>query len=673
MKLTNLILLCFFGFSSSFAEENYLVHSIVFVGNKAFSDGKLRDIILTRESPAPFFRFTYRIFRVGGPPVYFDPFVLKADSLRLWKFYRDNGFFDATITISLKFSEDKKDVDISFDIKEGQPAYVDSVAYHGISETSRDFLVQLLSEKPFIVKGARYSAKDVNAEAARVLGILQNHGYAYSKYDSSVVYIIPVDSIRHYVTINLYFSAGNKYYWGHLLVKPADTSTTPFDKHIVIREMLFKPGDIYSNSVKTQSEERLDALNLFDPARIMIPDSPPAGDSSLSAELLLKMRPKHEVTLGPLINDDNNTFNFGGSVGYLQRNFFGDARLFRLSTNVQLESFGLSTFSSKALRDTVTVERIDASAQLVQPYFFSNTTSLTWGVSFLVDKQKPYLQLVARNKILISKRFAEFTTGYLEWDIERAKLDSLQAIPLPQGLENPQFNSILSFTLFRDKTNNFASPTNGFYNLMTLEEGGVLPYFINRIFKHSDFPYARYWKFMLLGKWFFSLNENSTNVFALKAKVGYAQEYGTYMEDLVGPIPLNYRFFAGGSGSIRGWRTRELGDVPQPEYGGNALLETNFEDRFKIAGSFGGVFFIDAGNLWNSYKDATLSTVAAAIGFGIRYNTFFGPLRVDLGNRFYDPSADVGHRFIFQQLGTKLGRETVLRQLVFHFGIGQAF
>ncbi|MFZ1082250.1 MAG: BamA/TamA family outer membrane protein [Candidatus Kryptoniota bacterium] len=661
MKLVNVIAVFAFTFSIAAAQENYLVHSISFAGNKSFSDGDLRDVMLTKESPTAFFRFTYRILHLGDKPVYLDPLVLKADSQRVLQFYRDNGFFGANVSISMNFDEIDESVDVYMNVIEGAPAYVGYLNYHGVPDSLKDFV-----EKPLIVKGDRYSAKKIGGEANQVIGLLQNDGYAYARWDSSVV---NVDSNKVYAAIDLYFSSGEKYYWGDLSVQSSDSDDTYSDKRIVIREMLFNPGDVFSLSKKTQSKERIDALNLYEPTMIIIPDRSPMGDT-LSGALSLKLRPGHEVTLGPLINDDNNTFNIGGSLGYLQRNFFGDARLFTLSTNIQLESFP----TSKALSDTVTVGRIDVSAQLTQPYFFSNTTSLTWGVSFLIDKERPYEQLVARNKIQVSKRFAEFTTGYLEWDIERAKLDSLQAIQLPPGLENPQFNSILSFTLLADKTNDIASPTNGSYNLMTIEEGGVLPNIINTVFKHSDFPYARYWKFILLGKWFFPLNENSTNVFAMKAKVGYAQEYGTYAQDLVGPIPLNYLFFAGGSGSIRGWRTRELGDVRlSPEYGGTTLLETNFEDRFKIIGDFGGVLFIDAGNLWNSYKDASLNTIAAAIGFGVRYNTFFGPLRIDFGNRLYDPAGTPGQQFIFQQIATKEGRETLLHQLVFNFGIGQAF
>ncbi|MCL5021724.1 MAG: outer membrane protein assembly factor, partial [Bacteroidetes bacterium] len=273
-----------------------------------------------------------------------------------------------------------------------------------------------------------------------------------------------------------------------------------------------------------------------------------------------------------------------------------------------------------------------------------------------------------RTKIRESDRLADYTTAYLDWDVERAKVDSLQAIPLPPGLEIPQFNSILSFTLQRDKTNDVFSPTGGFFNLMTIEEGGVLPNLIHTLFKHSDFPYAQYWKITLLGKWFFSMNEDATNVFAMKLKFGYAQEYGTYQENLNGPIPLNYRFFAGGSGSVRGWRTRELGNVASPEYGGNTLLETNLEDRFHISGDIGGVYFVDAGNLWNTYRQITFKTIAAATGFGLRYNTFFGPLRVDFGFRLYDPGAPTGQQFIYQKSGKEL-----LREMVVHFGILQAF
>jgi outer membrane protein insertion porin family len=666
MKLYLILLPLLFLVPAAYAQDNFMINSISFVGNKSLKKDNLRRIMLTKDSPAGIWRFTYRLGHIiGDSAKYLDPLVLRADLQRIKQYYFDNGFPYARVDSSLKYDEKDRSVDITVKIAEGPPAIVTAVHYHGVADTTGKF-TELLDEKPFISRGDRYSASKVDAEVQRVIGLLQNDGYAYSGKDSSVVtYSVPHDSVS--TEVDLYFHSGRQFRWGNLSVLPVDSGKIPFEKNVVLREMLFNPGDIYSLSKKTQSEQRLYSLNMFEMARITTPERPPAADS-LPGDVSLRLRPSHEITPELLVDDENNAFNFGGGLGYLHRDFLGDARLLSINTSLLLQSFQLVTFSSKVLSDTVTVGRIDATAQLTQPYFFSNATSLTWGVSFLVDKQMPYVQLVLRNKVRVSDRLAEYTMGYIDWDLERAKVDSLQAIPLPAGLETPQFNSILSITLQRDKTNDVFFPTGGFLNMMTVEEGGVIPNFIHSLFKHSDFPYAQYWKITLLGKWFFALNENATDVFAMKAKVGYAQEYGTYQENQNGPIPLTYRFFAGGSGSIRGWRTRELGNVSSPEYGGNMLIETNLENRFDIAGDFGGVLFVDAGNLWNSYKQVTLATLAAATGFGLRYKTFFGPLRVDFGFRLYDPGAPEGQRFIYQKSGKEL-----VREMVVHFGILQAF
>jgi len=668
-KMRSVLFLTFFLFvfgTTVFAQEKYIVRSIDFVGNKFFSKSDLGAIMLTKESPGAFYRFLYRTIHVGNPPVYFDPVVFKGDVERLRQFYFDNGFYSAKVDTEIKTDERNEAVDIKIHIDEGEYVKIDSINYHGLAKVSKNFL-EKLGEKPALKIGDRYSAMSVDSETKRITALLQDDGFPFAKKDSSVVTLRKIDPGGVGASVNLYFSPGKRYRWGNVSVQMADQSLLNFDPHIVLREILFKKGDIYSQAKRAQSELRLYALNMFESAKISIPSTPPYSDS-IPATISLRMRPAHQLAPELIMNDENNAFNFGGGLTYLHRNFFGDARLLSVTTNLQLQSFELVSFNSKVLKDTITVGKINFSTKLTQPYFFSNTSSLEWEISFLADKQRPYLQLVARNKVSVSHQFATYTMGYFSWDIERAQIDSLQAIPLPPGLERPQFNSILTFTLQRDKTNDVFSPTAGFFNLLSVEEGGVLPNLIARVFPNSHFPYAQYWKVTIFGKWFLSMNRSSTNVLALKAKAGYAQEYGTYEQNQTGPIPLNYRFFAGGSGSVRGWRTRELGNVAQPEYGGNTILEVNAEDRFPIVGAFGGVIFVDAGNLWNTYKDISIPTIALATGFGIRYNTFFGPLRVDFGFRLFDPSAAVAQKFLFQR-----GLTYNLRQMVIHFGIGQAF
>ena len=79
---------------------------------------------------------------------------------------------------------------------------------------------------------------------------------------------------------------------------------------------------------------------------------------------------------------------------------------------------------------------------------------------------------------------------------------------------------------------------------------------------------------------------------------------------------MDLRFFAGGSASVRGWRVRELGNVSNPALGGNVLIEANFEYRIIFRRSFGGVVFVDLGNLWDDLRYVKLNQFAVACSFG---------------------------------------------------------
>ena len=85
--------------------------------------------------------------------------------------------------------------------------------------------------------------------------------------------------------------------------------------------------------------------------------------------------------------------------------------------------------------------------------------------------------------------------------------------------------------------------------------------------------------------------------------------------------------------------------------------------------NFWGVYFLDFGNVWRDVKDVSMNDVAVAAGIGIRYETFFGPFRIDYGFRVYDPKEPAGRQSIFQR---RFFGET-LNDAILHFGIGHAF
>ena len=129
---------------------------------------------------------------------------------------------------------------------------------------------------------------------------------------------------------------------------------------------------------------------------------------------------------------------------------------------------------------------------------------------------------------------------------------------------------------------------------------------------------------------------------------------------------------------MRGWPSRGLIASGIPELGGNLALEGTVELRTNLFRSLREdvlvhlwvVAFLDFGNVWTQVGDYHLKDVALATGIGLRYDTFFGPFRMDFGIRLYDPRhPDPGKKWITQR---KFFGETI-SDGVLHFGIGHAF
>jgi translocation and assembly module TamA len=108
--------------------------------------------------------------------------------------------------------------------------------------------------------------------------------------------------------------------------------------------------------------------------------------------------------------------------------------------------------------------------------------------------------------------------------------------------------------------------------------------------------------------------------------------FGSIMGGTLGAIPASRRFYAGGGGSVRGYEynsifpedRRRLALTP----GGQGLLEGSIEARWRSRGPYGAAVFLDGGNAFDSWGEATDLRYGAGVGF--RYDLGFAPLRVDL-------------------------------------------
>jgi outer membrane protein insertion porin family len=156
-------------------------------------------------------------------------------------------------------------------------------------------------------------------------------------------------------------------------------------------------------------------------------------------------------------------------------------------------------------------------------------------------------------------------------------------------------------------------------------------------------------------------------------------------------IPLPERFFAGGASTHRGFPENQAG--PRDPFtgfplGGKALLMVGTELRFPLYGqNLGGVLFHDAGNVYSSLQDISFRVhqrdkndfdyMMHAVGFGIRYRTPIGPIRIDLA---FGPNSPrfIGCKGTLDQrqactINPALSTEQRINRFQFHFSLGQSF
>jgi outer membrane protein assembly factor BamA len=119
---------------------------------------------------------------------------------------------------------------------------------------------------------------------------------------------------------------------------------------------------------------------------------------------------------------------------------------------------------------------------------------------------------------------------------------------------------------------------------------------------------------------------------------------------------INYRYFAGGSNTHRGYKRERLGpkDSEDNPQGGELAVLTGAELRFPLWKVFEGSLFLDGGQVWLDKSHASFGDFSWAVGPGLSIRSPVGPIRFDYGIRINPPDDGEPNQ-------------------VFHFAIGYAF
>ncbi len=673
---------------SSFPQSyyDYTLKSINFHGNNNFSKSVLITKIESKESPMWFWVFLNSFTPFGDAEVFFDSSKVSIDKIALLDFYHANGFFEAKVTHKVIPDTSNKSVELNFYITENRPFYYGKLNLIGLENLSEFDYNRLYNGSITIDSLKRYSETEVQSNISSVRRYLANNGYVASHYDSTV---ITIDTVTYRANINISFHTGDKFTVSELIINKSGVSIEQITNQLIDEIVGIKPGSIYDQSAVDRSELRLLKTELFTSVNI----NPLISDTSNK-----KIPIEVNTTIGtlnglaPEIKADNefNSFNTGVGISYIRKNFLGDARKLTLSTSfrfIDIPNFNFANlFRSSDKRDSTFQGVLDVNLKMEQPYFFgkpiltsteiyyrsqtlTGLTEKSYGGAQKFDFEMPYytfLTLLRPNVTLdASNRQVDFKDT-----------SSISITSLTPGI---------GIELGSSKTDNIQFPTDGYFLFFTPEIfqsrtkisvkrnlSGIQTGINDASIEGSTYFYR-----LQTGlSYYLSTNSARTSIIATKIRGGYIQSFSGTNNNLIPAnqlIPPNKTFYAGGSNSVRGWRSREL--VPRDTVvyvglttesndirGGTFWLEGSLEFRRKMNEYFGFAVFADYGNTWNSWKDFSLKGLAVAIGAGIRVYTPIAPFRLDFGTKFYNP---VDEETIF--------RKKFLQNVEIHFGIGEAF
>ncbi len=700
MKFSFYKILIFLAISISLFAQTKKKHELVsinFIGNEYHSETDLEKVITSRESPGIILKILDYI-GLGDQTVYFDSLLIPDDIQALEAYYFDNGFFETSVTYDYVLNDDE--AELNFHVYEGDPARVGKFEFDGIKYIDR--YLQGVFRKDIVVVDTNDVFTKTLAETNlnNTLQFLRDNGYALVTNSTPD---ITVDTMLNKVNFYTKLDLGVTYKISDIRVNKSGDGKNEVSEELIKEIVGLEPEDNYSAYEIRRGQLRLYRTNMFSSAVVngVIADT---VKQTIPLNISTSVSKMNEIVPEIIFNNEDNAFNLGLGIGYARKNFLGGARL--LNVNASAAAQSISDFITDfSLTDTSLFGYTDARVSIQQPFLMGLpiNTKLE-GYITLQKRRQEYNSLIFGAKLSLNfelPRVTYLTSMVIYFDWIRSKyvyqnpylIDGLTLFYQNKGLiadsarasaENFVFNdiddnstestnTIIGVKLAANKSNDLLFPTKGYTITLEVEEGNSLAYLAGKV-GLADFLSPLYVKGEFTSSFYFPIYPDDNSTLALNLKLG---NIFTYQGD-ANDIPINQRLYAGGSNSIRGWRTRAL----VPDLGVNTLsiddvndllrglspggfssFEGSIESRNRIYGAWGGAVFVDYGNVWDNLKSVEIKNIAVAAGFGIRYYSEFAPVRIDFGFKVVDP--DDTRAFI----NKKLFGET----FEFHLGIGEAF
>jgi outer membrane protein insertion porin family len=585
------------------------------------------------------------------------------EKLRDW--YEDEGYFEVQITPNIeKFADG--DVRLVFSIAEGRQITIEKIVFQGnkgVSDVQLKSAMETKERQYFILRG-KVQRQRLDSDVDRILAAYNDFGYTQARVESTDV---AIDREKARVTITIVVVEGPQFKAGEVKT----TGVTLLPEREVERQIRLKPGDIFSVGKVRDSTQAI--LNLYSTIGRASADVNPRREQLGTGN---QINLTFEISEGPEVYVERININGNvrsqdkilrrelplheGDLYTLQKRELARQRLVNLGffesvsvttqpgsdktkivVNVDVVERATGVFSigggyssvdslvgtidlaqrnflgrgwEAAIRIRAGAETQQGTISFTEPWLFDRPLSAGFDIYKSLREYDDYTYDTTGVNLRMSHPFAE----YWRWHVGyRASHDDISDIadsasPQIREEEGVTLTSAVGLSVTRDSRDVVAAPTKGAQTLLRLDFAGL----------GGD---AKYVKTTALQTYFRPLWLG--HILGLRGEIGYG--FGWADEDL----PLFERFFLGGPNSIRSFKFHDLSPVDESGFktGGTTQFIGNVEYIIPLPFGFRLAAFFDIGNVWGFGTEFDPTDLRKAVGGGVRWQSPFGPIRVDYG------------------------------------------
>ncbi|WP_262311976.1 autotransporter assembly complex family protein [Acidiphilium sp. AL] len=502
-----------------------------------------------------------------------------------------HGLTDSALPRLLRRAPASPPADVIVTIHKGPLYHIGSIETPGLTDPAA---AQAIDIKP----GDPAKAAPVLAAAAKLEIELRNSGYAFAKVSEPVAI---ADTAHHTLAVHYPVAMGQRVAIGAITY----TGMQHMNGRFMARHVALRPGQPYSETALNNARDSLLGLGVFSSVATHTGPAPdPPGQVPVT--FLVHEQKLHAVSIGAAYSTD---LGIDADLSWMDRNLFGEAQRLTLSLGAtglagsgrsQTRSFGKHTYVIRPGYNAKAVYRV--------PDFLTPGQSITATVEALKEYLPAYSRTAFLGNAEISRPLGKhlafvYGAGFIFEKVSQEGVDRtyrLGQVPL---------------TLRYDTTNSLLNPTKGMklslHVTPTLALGAG----------SSTFIIAE-----AIGNTYIDLEAPGRGVLALRGLIGRIFGASQFQ------IPPDQRFYAGGTGTVRGFTYQTVGPLffdGIPE-GGTAIDAVETEFRQRIGKHFGIAPFVDAGQVSANGKPFS-GTLRVGAGLGFLYYTGIGPIRIDVG------------------------------------------